>query len=159
MRETPYVLDGKSSPDKTPYTVFILRPAGGAAFDTETPQVVVSMEGKEYASELTAHPFRDLYSAEIAAVPAKGTGELIVNLNGASVTAVNAPHSVDGEYALALALETLGDAEGEICVRLTENTVTAESGWYWYVSVNDGENVNSVLIGAESGEIKAVRNY
>lgn len=159
VRETPYKLDGKSAADKTPYTVFVVRPSAEFSFDSEELPLIASIDGSEYSVTLTLHPFRTLYSAEVPAAPTEGTEEFTANVCGAEVTAVNAPHSVDGEYALALALETLGsDVKGEICLRLTENTVTAESGWYWFVSVNDGENIRSVLISAESGEVKAVRN-
>lgn len=159
FRETPYSLDGKSAGEKTNYTVFIFRPVTESDDGAKEFPLSASIEGEEISVMLTKHPFRDSYSAEIPVSYAKGTEEITFNFNGTDVTATNAPHAVDGEYALSLALETLGESaeKGEIYLRLTENTVTAESGWYWYVSFNDGENISSVLISAESGEVKAVR--
>ena len=150
VRETPYSLDGKSAGNKTKYTVFVVRPVSDVYGGAEELPLDAEIDGKEYSVKLTLHPD----------APTEGTEELTANFNGAEVTATNAPHSVDGEYALALAMETLGETveKGEIYLRLTENTVTAESGWYWFVSFNDGENVSSVLIDAEGGEVKAVRN-
>lgn len=162
VRETPYELDGKCAENKTEYTVFTIKPASD--FDATDVTLSVTIGETEYELKPAKHPFKESYSVEIAAALEEGTVELPVTLCGETVTAT-APitEGIDGEKALAVALDAVGGVQKdwgdyEIYLRLSENTVTAAGGWYWYVAFVHGENTDSVLINAANGEISAIRH-
>ena len=79
-----------------------------------------------------------------------------LDVNGTSVTLAPPSTTVDAEYALTLARESVDD-DGEIVLRLTENTVAPGGGAYWYVSFVAESHTSSVIINALSGEIGAMR--
>lgn len=165
VRETPYVLDGVSATDKTDYTVFTLKPRGDYASGAETVSLVATIGGTRYDLLLAAHPFKGTFSAEVgAALGESECAELAMSLNGEDVAATAcAPDAISGEYALTIALDAAADSlkgrkEYEIYLRLTENTITAAGGWYWYASFADADESVSVLMNASDGEIAAFRN-
>ena len=151
VREDPYAADGKSSREKTDYTVITLTGPGSSE---EIPASFVAGD-REVEVMLSPHPFRDGYSAEIPVRLDDDTCQLDITVNGKILTASSQLPGVDGEYALTLARETLPD-DGEIILRLTRNSVTG-NGRYWYVSFRTESSSSSMLIDAESGEVRVVR--
>ena len=151
VREDPYSLDGSCSDVKTDYTVITVTGADGGE---EMPACAV-IGGTEHSFTLVRHPFRDGYSAELPVRPAEGDSvELTVSGVRAELSSVSA--SVDGEYALTLARELVDD-DGEIVLRLTENSVAENGDAYWYVSFTSADGFSAVLINAQTGEAGAVR--
>lgn len=162
VRENPFLSDGVCSADKKEYTVFTLTPKSSLV-SGDTATLICTLDGAEHTLTLARHPFLSSYSVEVEVSPAEEEKtELNVSVNDVSVTLAPCLSSVDGEYALTSALERLGDKiklwnDYEIHLRLSENTITLEGGWYWYVAfIHDGETT-SVLLSAETGEITAVR--
>lgn len=151
VREDPYSLDGSCSDVKTDYTVVTVTGAAG-----EELPASVTIDGEEYSFTLYPHPFRDGYSAELPVRPTDATSVSALNVNGTSVTLASPSTTVDAEYALTLARESVDD-DGEIVLRLTENTVAPGGGAYWYVSFVSESHTSSVIINALSGEIGAMR--
>lgn len=165
VREAPYVLDGTSAAEKTEYTVFTLKPRGDYAAGLDAVPLSVTVNGTAYELKLAAHPFKGSYSTEVAAALGSGEcAELKMTLNGEEMTAAAcAPDAIDGEYAFTIALDAAGDSlkgrkDYEIYLRLTENTITAAGGWYWFASFAGAEESVSVLINAVTGEVAALRN-
>lgn len=163
-RETPYVLDGASSGDKADYTVFTLKPRGDYAADLASVPLSVTVGGGEYELQLSPHPFKDSYSTEIAvALGGDECAALALSLNGEQLTAsACAPDAVDGEYALTVALDAAAESlkglrEYEIYLRLTENTISAAGGWYWFASFAASDANVSVLMSATDGSVAAIR--
>lgn len=164
VRETPYALDGTCAEGKTEYTVFTLRPTGDYAGGKETVPLSVTVGDTAYDLMLARHPFKNSYSSEIAAALPADTLSLAVSLGGETFEVpVCLSERIDGETALTVALDAVAERKKswddfEIYLRLSENTVTAAGGWYWYVAFLHGEDFDSVLINAVSGEIAAIRN-
>ncbi len=160
VRETPYERDGKCAEDKTEYTVLTFTPSSD--FDGSTLNAHIEVKGTGYDLTPVRHPFKGSYSAEIAAALPEGTEEIGLTVCGETVTATSpVKEGISGDKALAIALGEIDagkDGEYEIYLRLSENTVTAAGGWYWYVAVVRAEGTRSVLISASSGEIVAVRD-
>lgn len=162
VHETPYEMDGKCTENKTEYTVFTFRPASD--FDANGITLQVNINGTQYDLKPAKHPFKDSYSVEINAALEEKTTELSVTVCGENVTATSpVTDGIDGEKALAIALDAIGGVQKdwndyEIYLRISENTVTAAGGWYWYVAFVHGENTDSVLINAIGGEIAAIRH-
>lgn len=165
VREAPYVLDGTSAAEKTEYTVFTLKPRGDYAAGMTNIPLKVTVGGAAYELQLAAHPFKGSFSVEIAAaLSADECASLGLTMNGEDLTvAACAPDAIDGEYALTIALDAAGNdlkgrKEYEIYLRLTENTINAAGGWYWFASFAGADERVSVLINAADGTVAALRN-
>ena len=160
-RETPFASDGKCAEEKTEYTLFTVRPLG----DRAVSEITVTFGGEEMTASLAEHPFKGTYSAEFPIAVDVTSTELSVSLDGETVALARQgmnENGVDGEYALTLALSECEEKRKtwesyEILLRVSENTITAAGGWYWYVGfLHDGETF-SVLVSIDTGEIVAVR--
>lgn len=158
VRETPYELDGKCADGKTEYTVFTVIPASD--FDASNMALHAAVKGTEYDLVLSRHPFKNSYSTEISTALDEDTAELTLTVNGENVTAAAPIVEIDGDRALAIAFDSVdtGKGEYEIYLRISENTVTAAGGWYWYVAFVYADRTDSVLINAENGEVAAIRS-
>ena len=164
VREEPYLLDGSSAEGRTEYTLVTVRPYGDWQAGAESIPLTVTVGETEYELNLARHPFKGTYSAEIAdALEGDELLALALIVGGESVTAeACVVGGVDGEYALTAALEEAADKmkewkDYEIYLRVSENTINAAGGWYWYVGFLHDGGTHSVLINALSGEITAVR--
>ncbi len=161
VREVPFESDGKRAEEQTEYTLFTVSPFG----DRTVSEITVVSGGEELTASLNAHPFKGTFSAEFPVAVDAAAAELAIVLDGETVVLARqgaSENGIDGEYALTLALseceekrKTWGDYE--ILLRVSENTITAAGGWYWYVGfLHDGETF-SVLVSIDTGEIAAVR--
>lgn len=159
VREFNYAADGVSDDEKVEYTVFTLTPKADLGDELK---LKVTLNDASYELVMSPHPFKDSYSTEINTLPSEtemSGFEVSINDNSVSVTPCE-PLAIDGELAMETALEKLGygskKLEGEFYLRLTENTISENGGWYWYFALLSSEKRESVLMDAQTGEVRAI---
>jgi hypothetical protein len=165
-REQPYEIDGTVSGQTTDYTVITVK----GSFPCE-PSYRLYAGGQEHEGVLVKHPFKDSYSAEIAV---RTDGEASVMLSSGDYARSYALSSVITEdmitpgEALEIAEARLKDKisgmsedgrlMAEIYLRLIENPISGDGGYYWYVAFVPERYVSyAVLIHPATREIVAVK--
>ncbi|MCL2556257.1 MAG: hypothetical protein FWE03_04505 [Firmicutes bacterium] len=165
IRENPFKIDGISNPNKINFTVITLTPEV-FTFGNEYA-FKVQINGTEFEGTMTAHPFNQTISAEIAVLA--DVNELTVQITGASsfsvtLTSVITDEFIDADKAFSIAYDRLSSAiseraasqQYEIFIRLIENPVDASGGFRWYVAfVFEDGTTYAALIDPISMEILA----
>lgn len=167
-RENPYEVNGQVGKEKTLYTVINV---DGSFADSDDVKYTLYLGDKSYDGFLTKHPFKESYSTEL---PVKTLSKATLtitsgqNSNTYELKSVKTDKTISASDALQLAEKRLkksikkmekGDKLNcEIYVRLIENPISSEGGYYWYVAyVPEKYTVYALLIHSVSGEIVAVR--
>lgn len=167
-REEPFVINGTPG-ERTPFTVVTITPSGFGD-DAEFSYVVYDgaekREGRFYR-----HPYKNTYSAELN-TRIVGSAAVTVTSDGYAenfeLKSVKTAETVSASVALETAeirlkdslkkLREDGELKAEIYVRFTENPISADGGYYWYVAfVPDKYTVYAALIDPVTKEIAAVR--
>ena len=116
------------------------------------------------------HPFAQSLSVDI---PATATGDFTVTVFGGGEQTFELKNSVQGEIisaekAFDIALDKLknelkkfrskGKLHAEIYVRLMENPIDGNGGYFWYVSfVGEDKVTVAVLLRGDTGAVAATR--
>jgi len=167
LREQPFNIDGVSNPNKMNFTVITLSPEV-FVFGNEYA-FRVEIGGAEFEGTMTAHPFNQTISAEIAVLADQN--ELVIHISGSASFVVTAAsvitdEFIDADKAFSIAMDRLGDAINaraaehsyEIFIRLIENPVDASGGFRWYVAFVFADNTTyAALIDPITMEILAAK--
>ena len=159
-RETPFSIDGKSD-KKADFTLITVSPASPSP--TLTLKCSLTVNEKLFEGDMSKHPFEDTYSFE-ANVRVTDLPLLKINDTEIPLASVKSEDFIDGEKAYKIACEKLSDSEVlggesyEVYVRLIENPVNSQGGYYWYVAFVDGENTSAVLIDPVTAEVIAQKS-
>lgn len=167
MREDPYELDGASK-GKREFTVITITPANFDAGANYRYRVVVGDE--TYEGDFLPHPFAQSLSADI---PKTVTSEFTVAVICGGEQTFEMENAVTGELisaekALTIALDKLkneikrfrskGKLNAEIYVRLIENPIDGNGGYFWYVAfVGAEKDTVAVLLTGDTGAVSALR--
>lgn len=167
IREDPYALDGESK-DKREFTVLTVTPAHFAADSTYRYRVQIGEQ--TFEGDLMPHPFARSLSADIP-VAAKEAFSVCVACNGEqTLELADAPvgDNIGAEKALTIALDKLknelkrfrskGKLHAEIYVRLMENPIDGNGGYFWYVAfVGENKDTVAILLKSDTGAVSATR--
>ncbi len=167
VREEPYSLDGVSS-NKRDFTVLTVTPTVFSA--AQSYRYKTEINGTTYEGDLLPHPFAQSLSVDI---PATATGDFTVTVFGGGEQTFELKNSVQGEIisaekAFDIALDKLknelkkfrskGKLHAEIYVRLMENPIDGNGGYFWYVSfVGEDKVTVAVLLRGDTGAVAATR--
>ena len=166
-REDPYEMNGVSGA-KRAFTVITVTPT---AFAPDKAYRYKAEIGDDvYEGDLLPHPFAQSLSADIP-VAAAADFTVSVTCDGTETLAVKntVPGEIIGaEKALSIALEKLrdelkrfrshGKLHAEIYVRLMENPIDGNGGYFWYVAfVGEDKSTVAVLLKSDTGAVSAVR--
>jgi len=167
-REDPFIMDGHAGGMRD-FTVITVDPAAGE----NTYAYRVTINGKEYAGKLLAHPFAKTYSADIQALSLDTEIALTITTDGQSETltakSVKTEQMISCEKAVEIAEKKLKNAIGgfrvngvmncEIYVRLMSNPIDNSGGYYWYVAfIGEDKTIYAALIEPVSMQVVAVRD-
>ncbi len=166
-REDPYVLDGASN-GKRDFTVLTVTPAAFAA--DKTYRYRAEINGTVYEGDLFPHPFAPSLSVDI---PAAATQSFSVTVSDGAeqdltLQSVVTGDNIGAEKALTIALDKLknelkrfrskGKLHAEIYVRLMENPIDGNGGYFWYVAfVGADKDTVAVLLKSDTGAVSATR--
>ena len=147
-RENPFVIDGHcdKKADFTLITVKMLSPLPNAELTCE-----MIAGDKQFEGKMNKHPFEDTYSFE-------------ANVTEIGLQSVRSEDFIDGEKAYNVAYSKLSDSpiivngEYEVYVRLIENPVNSQGGYYWYVAFVDGKDTAAALIDPVTAEVIAQKS-
>ena len=89
-----------------------------------------------------------------------------MKINGTEIglQSVRSEDFIDGEKAYNVAYSKLSDSpiivngEYEVYVRLIENPVNSQGGYYWYVAFVDGKDTAAALIDPVTAEVIAQKS-
>ena len=167
IREEPYELDGVSS-SKRDFTVLTVTPVVFSA--DKTYRYKTEINGTTYEGDLLPHPFAQSLSADI---PATATSDFAVTIICGGEQSFELKNLVQGELigaekAFDIALDKLknelkkfrskGKLHAEIYVRLMENPIDGNGGYFWYVSfVGEDKVTVAVLLRGDTGAVAATR--
>lgn len=166
IREEPFDIDGLSQKDKVYFTVITVTPTDYNPLAEYNFSVKIGNE--TYNGKLNKHPYNQSYSVEINVLTSQpelditishGNHDSIVTLNS-----VIGEDFINGNKAYQIAEKKLKDkisAKGgnyEVFVRLIENPINANGGYFWYVAfIFEDETTYAVLIDPVSMEIQAIK--
>lgn len=167
-REDPFVIDGEIAEQKTDFTVITVK---GSFDESVDLSYRLSANGETYEGVLSRHPFKSSYSVELAV---RTVGEASVLISGGDyaqnlqLSSVITPETISADEALEIAEARLSKSidemtdDGELCaeiyIRLLENPISSEGGYYWYVAFVPEKYVSyAVLIHSQTREIVAVK--
>ena len=159
-RENPFVIDGHcdKKADFTLITVKMLSPLPNAELTCE-----MIAGDKQFEGKMNKHPFEDTYSFE-ANVRVSEAPVLKINGTEIGLQSVRGEDFIDGEKAYNVAYSKLSDSpiivngEYEVYVRLIENPVNSQGGYYWYVAFVDGNYTAAALIDPVTAEVIAQKS-
>lgn len=167
VREDPYELNGVSGA-KRDFTVITVTPAVFAP--DKTYRYTATIGDSTFEGSLMPHPFAQSLSVDI---PMAATEDFSVTVGCGEEQTFELKNSVPGdlisaEKAFGIALEKLKNEikrfktknklNAEIYVRLMENPIDGNGGYFWYVSfVGEDKTTVAVLLKGETGEVSAVR--
>lgn len=168
VREQPFSVDGKVN-DKVEFTVITVKPA--QFLPNQLYNYSVSIGGKDYSGVLAMHPFGESYSVEIAARADEEKLQLSLKLNDYAETielsSVKEADDIGADKALEAAMKALneelkplkkaGGYDCEIYVRLIENPINSDGGYYWYVAFM-GEKTYAALIDRKTAAVVGVKD-
>lgn len=167
-REEPFVIDGTPG-ERMPFSVVTIAPRGfrdDAEFSYTAYIGAEKLEGK-----FSRHPYKNTYSVELP-VRAETSAAVTVTTDGYAenfdLKSVKTAEMISASVALETAeirlkdrikeLTADGELKAEIYVRFTENPISGDGGYYWYVAfVPEKYTVYAVLIDPATKEIAAVR--
>lgn len=167
-REDPFVIDGTPG-KRTPFTVVTIAPRG--FIDDAAFAYVVYVGAEKFEGQFSEHPYKSTYSVELP-MRAESTATVTVTSDGYAenfeMKSVKTAETISASVALETAeirlkdrvkeLTENGELAAEIYVRFTENPISADGGYYWYVAfVPEKYTVYAVLIDPVTKEIVAVR--
>lgn len=166
-REDPYVLDGESK-SKRAFTVLTVTPAHFASDKTYRYRVQIGEQSFE--GDLMPHPFAKSLSVDIPAAAKDAFSVCIICDGEQTLELANAPvgDNIGAEKALAIALDKLknelkrfrskGKLHAEIYVRLMENPIDGNGGYFWYVAfVGKNKETVAILLKSDTGAVSATR--
>lgn len=167
-REIPFDINGISE-EKIPFTVITIEPKSELILEYSYS---VTINGKQLTGKFVKHPFGNSYSCDI---PEQNLGELVVNVTANeynenfNLASALTKDMINHEKAFEIAYNKLksnintfkqgGKLNAEIYIRLINNPINNEGGYYWYVAfVNSEDTTYAVLIDPTSMEIAAIRD-
>lgn len=167
-REDPFVIDGTPG-EKTSFSVITITPHG---FSDNAEFAYTAYIGEEkLEGKFSRHPYKNTYSVELVA-RAVGSAAVTVTSDGYAENFELKSVKTDDMISASVALETAeirlkdrikeltagGELKAEIYVRFTENPISGDGGYYWYVAfVPEKYTVYAVLIDPVTKEIAAIR--
>lgn len=169
-RENPYNLDGNCSGTQE-FTVLTIEPAQYIASKRYTYKAVVN--GVEYSGELKPHPFGKSFSADILKKCETDSITCVISTSDSTenfnLLSVKTPDMIDEAKALDIAcaklkkqidsIEANGQLNAEIYIRLMENPIDNNGGYYWYVAfIGKAQLIYAALIHPVTMEVLAVRD-
>lgn len=166
-REDPYETDGVSK-SKRDFTVITVTPAH---FSPATAyRYRAEIGGTTYEGDLLPHPFAQSLSADVPAAAKENFSVCIFADGEQTLELESAPvgDNIGAEKALTIALEKLkgelkrfrskGKLHAEIYVRLMENPIDGNGGYFWYVSfVGEEKDTVAILLKSDTGAVSATR--
>ena len=167
-REEPFSIDGKPG-ERVPFSVITIAPRGFSDDAEFTYAAYIGAEKVE--GKFSRHPYKNTCSVELSA---RSSSAATVTVTGDGYVENFELKSVktDDMISASVALETAeirlkdrikelvadGELGAEIYVRFTENPISGDGGYYWYVAfVPEKYTVYAVLIDPVTKEIAAVR--
>lgn len=167
MREEPYEMNGVSAGSRD-FTVVTVTPADFKA--DKSYRYRTEIAGEVYEGDLLPHPFAQSLSADI---PAEAKEDFTFTVTGDGEVDFQMVRAVTGEMisadkALGIALDKLsgelkkfrsgGTLNAEIYVRLMENPIDGNGGYFWYVAfVGEDKATVAVLLRGDTGAVSAIR--
>ncbi len=162
MRESPYVLNGKSE-NCVEFGVVTIKPKGG--FEEENITYKVCVDNDEFSGEFEKSPFDDSYAADIS----KKVDEdavLIIKVNNGSgeevaeMTNITSGFKINSQKALEIALNEIGEKydglknkDFEIYIKIVADITNKMPDKYYLVMFLDCEgNSLNVIINPQTGE-------
>ncbi|MBR1926123.1 MAG: hypothetical protein IJ837_04695 [Clostridia bacterium] len=162
VRESPYVLDGKTG-DKVDFGIILIKPKNSSQIENITYNVFINNE--EFVGEFEKSPFDETYAGDINK-KVLDDDIIVVKINNgsgeqeATLSSVSKDFKVDSQKALKIAIEELGENKPklkeqnfEIYIKLFQDITNKIKDKYWIVTFlcEDSQSFN-VLINPTTGE-------
>ncbi len=162
MRESPYLLNGKSE-EKVEFGVVTIKPKG--EFKTEKLTYSVCSDNDEYSGEFEQSPFDDSYAGDINK-KIDDNSVLVIKINNGSgeeiaeMENITSTFKVNSQKALKIALDELGERynklrenDFEIHIKIVSDITNKVEEKYYLVSFlgADGKSIN-IIVNPKTGE-------